>query len=225
MNINVNDIAYPFKQRLTIEEWQSLVSYNFQDPKTYPYILNIVSGAPIDVLVTADPEALALPIVFVIQLMDQRKEIKGKLFDKLNFGEFVDIDVYINMGLEKNIKPILNVLMVKTDYADEALYAIEEYDKFRTYIYRQYKQLFGLDDKDFNDDLVVEDWDRMAVAKNWYKIIVGLANGDITKIDQITDQPLKKVLNFMALQKEQRLEEERIKLQQKREYDLQRNRR
>ena len=225
MNINVNDIAYPFKERLTIEDWQTLAAYNFNDEKSYPYIIHHVTGAPITELVAADTAALQLPVALVLELMDRRTEIKGKHVDKINFGEFVDIDVYINMGLEKHVRDICNILLVNTDWADEALYAVSEYDKYRTYIYRQYRTLFGLDDRNFEGEVEVDEVDRAAVAKNWYRIIVSLANDDLTKIDEITNQPLKKVLNFMALQKENRLEEERKQLQQRRQYDLQTNRR
>lgn len=225
MNINVNDIAYPFKERLTIEEWQQLASTDFENEQSYAAIVHYVTGAPLEVLQQASPQDLQLAVAFVLELTDRRQEIKGKNFDAITFGEFVDIDVYLNYGMDKHINDILKILMVDTQWADEALYAIEQYDKFRTYIYRQYKTLFGLDDTSLETQRRDGEVDKMAAARNWYRIIVHLANDDITKIDEVTQQPLKKVLNFMALQKENRLEEERIQLQQKRQYDLQRNRR
>ena len=65
----------------------------------------------------------------------------------------------------------------------------------------------------------------MQVARSWYRVIVGLAKEDILNIDAVTNEPLKKALNFMALQKEKVLEEQQRQLQQKRQYDLQRTRR
>ena len=67
--------------------------------------------------------------------------------------------------------------------------------------------------------------DKMNVARSWYKVIVSIAGDNILNIDEVTEQPLKKVLNFMALQKEKVLEENQRQLQQKRQYDLQRTRR
>jgi hypothetical protein len=85
--------------------------------------------------------------------------------------------------------------------------------------------LFGLNEKLTIDELEdVDDTDRQHNARSWYKIIVGLANGDLLKIDEVTQQPLKKTLNFMSLQKEQQLEENQRKLKERRQYDLQRNR-
>ena len=54
---------------------------------------------------------------------------------------------------------------------------------------------------------------------------MNIAKEDILNIDRVTEQPLKKALNFMALQKEKAVEENLRKQKLKREYDLQRNRR
>ena len=66
--------------------------------------------------------------------------------------------------------------------------------------------------------------DPMQAAHSWYKIIVGLANEDVLKLDEVTAQPLQKILNFMALQKQQALEEQERQRQQRLKYDLQRAR-
>ena len=104
------------------------------------------------------------------------------------------------------------------------MWAIERFAHFRTYTYRQYKTLFGLTDKELDEAEQKADIDKMQVARSWYKVIVSLANDNILNIDEVTEQPLKKVLNFMALQKEKVLEENQRQLQQKRQYDLQRTR-
>ena len=108
------------------------------------------------------------------------------------------------------------------------MWAIDKYVQFRTYTYKQYKVLFGLRDQDIEkaeQEGKTEVDDKMQVARSWYKVIVGLAGEDILKIDEVTEQPLTKALNFMALQKEKVMEENEIQLQTQRQYDLQRNRR
>lgn len=224
MDINIDGVPYSFKQRLTIEEWQSLIRLDFQNVKDWPQIIHIVTTAPLYYLQQASEDVMGIAIGIVIKQMDERRQLQLPNFESLNFGEFVDLDVYINLGVDRHINEMLEVLKITTQWADEAIYAIEQYQKYRTYIYRQYKSLFGLDEKDFVPQEETQQ-DSMKVAREWYKIIVSLANDDITKLDEITSQPLKKVLNFMALQKEQRLAEERKQLELKRQYDLQRNRR
>jgi hypothetical protein len=89
---------------------------------------------------------------------------------------------------------------------------------WRTTIFRQYKTLFGLNDKDFEvyaDDQEDEDFDPMSIPRGWYKVIVDLAQENILNIDAVTDQPLKKALNFMALQKEKQLAEAEAMRKQK----------
>lgn len=98
---------------------------------------------------------------------------------------------------------------------------MDQYQQFRIHTYRQYAGLFGLNEpRDDDDDL--ETVDAKKVAKGWYRIIVDLAANDVLNIDAITEQPLKKILNFMALKKEKQMEENFKQLQQKRQHDLSR---
>jgi hypothetical protein len=103
------------------------------------------------------------------------------------------------------------------------MWAVDQWIAFRTYTYRQYAELFGLNEFAEEDDQIQKD--KQASARAWYKIIVGLAQSNLLQLDAVTDQPLKKVLNFMALQKEQQMEENQRKLKERRHYDLQRTRR
>jgi hypothetical protein len=70
------------------------------------------------------------------------------------------------------------------------------------------------------DDL--DAFDPKKIAKGWYKVLIDLADNDIQKIDYVTEQPLKKVLNFMAHRKEKQLEENFRLMQQKRQMDANR---
>ena len=63
------------------------------------------------------------------------------------------------------------------------------------------------------------------IARSWYDVILMMADEDVLKMDAVTDLPLKQALNFMAWKKEKTLKEQQEILKQKREYDLQRNRR
>ena len=225
MEINIEGVPYKFKERFTIEEWQSLVQWNFEDEAAFAEIVSIVTGAPTYYLKRANTEVLGIAIGIIVQLLNKRNPIPHLNFEDLTFGQFVDLDVYLTLGIDQNISSILEILEVNTKWSDEAQYVIEQYANYRTYIYRQYKTLFGLDESDFEEGKESTVADKMQVARNWYKVIMNVANYDLTKVDEITDMPLKKVLNFMALKKEEALEEERKRIEQKRHYDLQRNRR
>ena len=227
MDININDKAYKFPTGLTMEQWAHIVEhYDFYNYEDHADIIHYLTEAPLDILKAADPEILELAMAFVIRMANVRVPVDMINFEDLTFGQFIDLDIYLNMGVTKYYKEILEILGVDKEGAEFCMYAIETYNKYRVYIYRQYKKLFEIEDSAFDEDVEQEaPTDNLSVARNWYRIIVELAHQDILKIDEVTDQPLKKALNFMAYAKEQQLEENMRKLQQKREYDLQRNRR
>ena len=226
MTININDKEYSYPQRFTMEQWAHLVeNYDFADPTQYASIVSYVTGAPEDLLQKAPEDTMALAMAFVIQVLNTRVPTNLKNFEEITFGEFIDLDIYLTMGVTKHYKEILEILEVKKKGHEFCVYAIEQYNNYRTFIYRSYKKLFEIEDDELEDTEVDSSFDPLQVARNWYKIIISLANDDLLRIDEVTEQPLKKALNFMAYQKEKQLEENMRKLQQKREYDLQRNRR
>jgi len=200
------------------------MSYDFEDPKFHPQIVAAVTGAPLQLISKAPKEALILAIALIVSKLNERKESPSKALDELTFGEFVDLDIYINMGTHIHLPAMIEILGSKTKWADEAMYLADKFAEYRNYTYRQYKLLFNINDIDIegNDHHQME---RLQLARSWYRVIVNLAQDNLLNIDKVTEQPLKKVLNFMALQKERALEEEQKQLDQKRKYDLQRNRR
>jgi len=85
--------------------------------------------------------------------------------------------------------------------------------------------LFGINQKTGKqEDVDPEEYDANKIAKGWYKVLVDLADNDIMKLDQVTEQPLYKALTFMSLRKERMLEEQQRQLKQKRQHELSRNR-
>lgn len=224
IKININNKSYDIPERLTVEQYAKAIQFDWADPKYYPKIMSELIGAPINELVQADTDATTLGMAFLVKAMNERVACDMLDLDQITFGQFVDLDVYLTMGIEQTFDKIVKVLTPNVKWANEAMWAIDKLIEFRTYTYRQYAALFGLDE---TIDAVIDDTviDKYGQARAWYKVIVGLASNDLLKLDQVTDQPLIKVLNFMALQKEQQLEENQRKLQQKRQYDLQRTRR
>ena len=113
----------------------------------------------------------------------------------------MDLDCFVSLGIEKHIEDILKILNVDTPWDNEALASVEQYIKWRTSIYKQYAQLFGI--KEGDEELVdVAEFNPKDVSRGWYQIIVELAGEDILKMDQITEEPLHKVLTFLQIKKE-----------------------
>lgn len=225
--ININNQSYEIPERFTIEQYQKAMAFDWEDSKYYAHIVSQLTGAPIALLQQANEESMALAVALIVHGMNQRTKCKITDLSELTFGQFVDLDVWISLGVDKHLEDMANILSPDAKWADEAMWAVDEFAKFRTFTYRQYKTLFNITDKDLEEAKEKLDLrpDPMQVARSWYRVIVGLAKEDILNIDAVTNEPLKKALNFMALQKEKVLEEQQRQLQQKRQYDLQRTRR
>ncbi len=228
VTININDKAYKMPERLTVEQYHSMLQFDWENPAFYPRIVGTLIGCNPFELTGAPEKSMVLAISFIIKSMNDRKKCKTLDLESLTFGQFVDLDVYLALGLDKHFKDIAALIAPDAKWADEAMWAIDKFASFRTFTYRQYKVLFGITDKELDQAELegnTEVKDKMNVARSWYKVIVSIAGDNILNIDEVTEQPLKKVLNFMALQKEKVLEENQRQLQQKRQYDLQRTRR
>ena len=208
IKLEINNKKYKVPKRFTISQWEQLMSWDLEEPRHWPKILEIAVGVPMNESRLADPDGIALAVGFVVTTMSEREptQIEFKDLGELNFGQFVDNEVYISMGIDKNLGKMMETLGYEVEWANDAIQIVEEYVKWRTSIFREYKTLFGLSNKDFEEwSSDKEDVDPMSTARGWYKIIVELANDNLLDIDAVTDQPLKKVLNFMALNKEKQL--------------------
>jgi len=228
IKITIDNNKYEIPDRILVSQWKKLITFNFEDFNEYPKIIAYLIGAHPNEVAKCSEDSQILAIGFIIQLMNTRREFKVRDFNDIMFGEFVDLDIYVVMGIEKNMEEILKVLTPEEDkptiWADEAMWIIDRFTQFRVFTYRQYAGLFGLNEQGEPEEESDDSWDAKKIAKGWYRVIIDLADNNIEKIDYVTDQPLKKVLNFMAHRKEKQLEENFKLLQQKRKYDVQRNR-
>lgn len=225
ITVKIGIRRYRLPKRFTIEQWKKVAALDIEDHRSWPKIMAIGFKQPYHKFWNIEEEGLILGASLVTTQMSNRRECKLIDFTKLRLGEFIDLDIYLISGIDKNIDAIVDLLCIKKPkYVDEALWAIDQYAQFRMSTYRQYSGLFGLNKHGEPED-EEEDWDPQKVAKGWYRVLVNLAQNDITKLDEVTELPLKFALNFMALQKEQILEENFNKLKQKRQHDLQRRNR
>ena len=206
VTVNINDKKWEIPTRVTIEEWKDLQQWEFTNQGHWPWIVSAISSFDAKEFDGADPDSMQLFIGFLIAACNKRTLKVQPDFNQLKFGQFVDLDCFLALGVEKNILQILGVLGVDTPWADEALAVIDQYLKWRATIYKQYAQLFGLDNKDGlpNDD---EYYDPKETARGWYMVIMELADNNILKMDAVTEEPLQKTLTFLQIQKEIKIKE------------------
>tara|TARA_R110001632_G_scaffold2798_6_gene12295 strand:- start:1370 stop:2035 length:666 start_codon:yes stop_codon:yes gene_type:complete len=199
----VNNTKFKIPERITISEWIDVQKWDVTNEAHWPYVINAISGIPAEEFYGAEEESMQLFIGFVISAVNNRQLKHQPDFNSLNFGEFVDLDCFIALGVEKHIDDILKVMKVDTPWASEALAVIEQFIKWRNTIYKQYKSLFGLEDKDFEEGYASDElYDPREVSRGWYQVIVDLAGEDVLKMDRVTEEPLHKVLTFLQIKKE-----------------------
>jgi len=211
---------YRFPKRLEIGLWSQLAQLDLGEPLMWPRALHLVTGAPLDLLVAAPHKALELGMGFLLNLMSQRARAEHKPFEELTFGQWVDLDIWLIWGVDRHMGDITGILCPEARYADEALWVIEKYTRWRLSVYRSYSALFGLNDPVDDEGGEV---DKMGIARGWYAVMVRLAQGDILRLDPVAEQPLKKALNMLAYQKQVDAEEAARQQEITRKYDLQRN--
>lgn len=222
--VTINNSTYEFPDRITIPQWKEIMRWDLEQPHNWGFILASALGChPADLAQTSDAQ-LQLLIGILIEKLSQRTETAGKDLTQLTFGEWIDLDCYISSGVRTNIDAMLGILG-QTEYSDEGLHKIEAYNNYRTYIYKQYSELFGLE---WNEDEMVdtgeEPVDPQSVPEGWFSIIIGLSSDNLLNIDSVTGQPLIKTLNFMAHQKSRQIADNFKKYKQQKENELQRRR-
>ena len=223
--ISIKDKEYPFPQRLTVDQWMQVAKYDVSQEWNWPKILSIVFKCHPQDLSEASPFTLELGIGILIGILNNRKPGRVLDFTKLTFGQWVDLDVWSQTGVQKNLDKMLTILG-ECKYHDEALWKVESWNNYRSYIYRQYSELFGINMEE-GEIVVDEDWEEpteASVAEGWFSIIIGLSSDNILNIDKVTDMPLLITLNFMAHQKQKQIRENFKKHKQQKEYELQRRR-
>ena len=207
ITINIEDIDYQITSKPTIEEWQSLMKYDFNEYSQWTAIIHTLTGAPIDQLDEMDWQQKRLAFAALPRPSAGRVEVPLPDFNELEFGVWVDAEYYFAMGLEKSLHLIVDRVGHTTTDAQEAMYVIETYMTWRDSIYRQYSALFSYEDPDIEDMAKTNKQTATEVAKGWYKILVDLASDDVLKIDAVTKLNIKEALNFMALRKEKQTAE------------------
>lgn len=224
IQMTIEGEVYEIPSQLTVEQWAAAIKFDLGEEAYWPHIINAVTGAPIHLFKNVDKEGQELAVIFIATTMQQREPVEMMQLDEMKFGEWVDLDVYAAFGIDKHFKDILDIIAPEATTAAQGLWALDKYSRFKKFILNQYKELFGIEGNIEDIDADEYEMDPMQVAKQWYKLIIGLAKDDLLKLDEVTEQPLKKVLNFMAHEKEEALKEQERQRQQRLKYDLQRTR-
>ena len=209
IKLKLNNKAYELPERLTTDQWMKIVRLDIEDRTLWPHIVATAFGAPLRAVQAAPEEALELGLGFIYELLSRTRECSKKDYNKFTFGQFIDLDVWLVDGHDKWLHKIAETCG-PTQWADEALWLANDVSRWRTHVYKQYSELFGLETREefldkFEDEPAIN---RGAEhARSWMQVLYSLSNDNVLNIDPITDLPIKQALNFMAIRKEIRQRE------------------
>jgi len=218
----IDEVAYKVPEYLTIKQFKELGNWDIQIEENWCRILSIVTGAPYDLLTGIPKDTLELGIMLIVDIIyPDTAPINKGTFDikNIDVGLFVDMELYINRGIQNNIYEIIERLYDIKPTDDMLLYdyygGIRYYLNWRLNIFNSYRKLFGLDDEfSKNDDELQE---KIDPAYSWYQFLMVLADENFLNIKKVVKQPIIEALNFLAYKKD-KVEEEK-----KRINEIQRN--
>ena len=101
VKLTIEGKAYKMPKRLSVEQWRALLKFDYHSMDAWPKIMAHILEEDVEVFKKATVESMTLAISFVIALMNQRTESKVRDFNTILFGEFVDLDIYVVQGIEK----------------------------------------------------------------------------------------------------------------------------
>ena len=228
----IKDKEYTVPDYLTIETWSEVNKYDIRMKMTHNRVISIIMGIPqdeVEIIPDNTKELIMLMVVSLINpivLLHYKEYNDGKYIDlpSMTLGTFIDLELQIADGIQKNLKGIVEILYNTNIDNDtnikKVLGGVNHYLKWRESIYSSYKNLFATgsddgyaDDSDFYKSTVQD------IKHSWFEIIMLMANDDILRMDEVTEQPVVKAFNWLAWNKDRQAKE------LERQNDLQRNHR
>jgi hypothetical protein len=213
--LEIEGVEYKLKLYWTIEEYLDCfvpnykITYQdlFADEDNWDELIHKAIGVPLEVLSRCKKGDKSRVIYMLDSVKMFESEIKTIDMKQMTFGNFVDLDVYFYNNPLKYWNEILDILCPNVDkvnlYIWDLMRVFNLFLEFRLWLYKQYKGLFGWNEKtDRNEDGELSPKNVSEIAGAWFNVICILSNEDINKIDETTNQPIMKVLNFLARKKD-----------------------
>lgn len=207
MKLVIRKKEYEIPTNLSLEVWCDLMRYGFSE-ENYNRIISIAFNIP-EVRVKLIPKKQQEVCLTIIQtLMNppirERHNLKINL-NNITFGDFIDMEVYIDNGIHKNMKQIIDLLF-DLEYSDElkitdVYEGLIKYFNFRKSIFNRYKKLFDADDE------IPTEKEKLPTSYIWWEILMILADGKFLNIDEATKKPLIQALNYISWNKDKNTRE------------------
>jgi len=226
----IKDKEYKLPEDLTLDEWIEVTKFDISVPFNHKKIVSLCFNIPYDEVMIIPDKTIELLISFVYVMLypdhqPLNKEYMGGHYINLNgltLGKFIDMEVYLSEGINKNIKSIVSLLWgveVTEEFMISGVWTgIQNFISYRNGLYKNYTNLFGGEEDGYAE---VEVQPTSDIKKVWYDIILTLAEGKFLDIDKVTDKSLVSAFNWLAWNKD-KMEKQKEEIKKN---DLQRNNR
>ena len=209
MKLVIEQDQYTLPDKLTLKIWRELMSWGFVE-ENYDIIISIAFDIPLTKTMIIPDETKYLAIVIIQSFMSpiivEDRKIKINL-NKITFGDFVDMEVYIANGIHKNLEKVMEILF-DIEYSDDVFIndiwdGLMVYFNFRNSIFNRYKKLFNADDEPEEDD----EKNKKPIEYIWWEILMILSDEKFLNIDEAVKKPLIQALNYISWNKDKNTRE------------------
>ena len=209
MKLVIEQDEYTLPDKLNLKIWRELMSWGFVE-ENYDIIISIAFDIPLTKTMIIPDETKYLAIVIIQSFMSpvivEDRKIKINL-NKITFGDFVDMEVYIANGIHKNLDKVMEILF-DIEYSDDLFIndiwdGLMVYFNFRNSIFNRYKKLFNADDEPDEDD----EKNKKPIEYIWWEILMILSDEKFLNIDEAVKKPLIQALNYISWNKDKNTRE------------------
>ena len=216
LKINTEDGSYSFPEP-RISHWL-LISKWSKDTDKWSFLVASLTGCPLETANALSLEVKGLLLTKFIESLDTESKSDYD-FTKMSFGQFVDLDLYMSLGVEEHIHEICEILFDDHDpLFSKSMDTIMEAAEWRMRVYRQYDEFFGISEyeKAIERGVDMEDTEptQQSLQLAWYETIQLVSDGNLQMSDWVVEQSYVKVLNWLTWKKS-KLEQQMLQLKQK----------
>ena len=175
----INDKEYALPSDLTLSQWKAVMKSSASTDD----VIGIVFGCSKEEIDMIPEQTKTVAAGFVSNMLFPLVDPMsiGYLnhnvlnFDKITFGEFIDLEVYNSEGIEKNIIEIVQILYKAVKVDDWPISAcwsgVHRFVTWRNMLYHNYRNLFESTESD--------DENPVSLRHMWYDVAMVLAQNNV----------------------------------------------
>lgn len=203
LKIKTDEGTYTFPKP-RISHWRMMQKWA-DDTDRWSFLVASVTGCPLKVADQLSHTVKALLINSFIKSFDDRQP-HSLDFSKFSFGQFVDLDLWLSLGLEDHMPQICQVLFDDPDpefaVAFDALVSAAEW---RLQVYRDFDDFFGISEyeKAIARGVKLDETEptQQSLQLAWYETVQLVSDGNLQMSDWVVEQNYIKVLNWLTWKK------------------------